>query len=349
MGKIWHPLIPTNYSVTAWKFFCNGMPTDDNYQKIAIPTASRCNCCANHKSEDLLHLMLKSDTANYIWDNFAAIFGTPSKSVNIKHFVGVWLEGGNKHSQFAFARIVTLVVSLYYIWHFRNKVLHGECAVNLQAVMQKIKVKTAQIVANFKPKTDDKVLEKIHLEMMNIKVNRVEIGRASWISWTAPPLDCIKMNFDASWHQGEACLGGIFRDWKGNPLAAYHIKCSDVSAVLAEAYSLLFGLCLNEWYKLEGDCQVLISSIQSKNVVDWKIKDTLHKIYMRMGGKSLSYIPREGNATVDSLSKLKTAEDIIYLRNQKRRNEESRDLDALPAIVKSYLALDTLHFPQIRF
>lgn len=63
LDKLWHELIPTKFSVTAWKIWCNGMPPDDSFQKINIHTASTCKCCLNRQCETLSHLILDSETA----------------------------------------------------------------------------------------------------------------------------------------------------------------------------------------------------------------------------------------------------------------------------------------------
>lgn len=66
LSHIWAKFVPLKISVCAWKMYWNGLPTEDNFQKINVAIASRCGCYLTPQSESLHHLVLASDLANEI-------------------------------------------------------------------------------------------------------------------------------------------------------------------------------------------------------------------------------------------------------------------------------------------
>ncbi len=131
------------------------------------------------------------------------------------------------------------------------------------------------------------------------------------MSWTKPPPNIIKINFDGSFKLGgEGQIGILFRDCKGNTIHSYSEKISSSSALNSEASALLVGLRLAMslgFRKIiaEGDNITIINVINNIWNIPWSIRDIIEEIKEEV--KKFDYIKishcfREGNRAADFLA-----------------------------------------------
>ena len=91
-------------------------------------------------------------------------------------------------------------------------------------------------------------------------------------SWTPPPLNWIKLNFDAAIREGKASMALVARDQRGKLIGAWTEQLDQIESVLGEAKAswLAIKKAADEGFKriiLEGDVLNVIESLKNKAVV----------------------------------------------------------------------------------
>lgn len=71
---IWKAAVPPKISFFMWKLFHDAIPIDSKISQCGVQLASCCNCCTSSKCEDINHLLVDSELANYIWHSMSRIF-----------------------------------------------------------------------------------------------------------------------------------------------------------------------------------------------------------------------------------------------------------------------------------
>ena len=65
-----------------------------------------------------------------------------------------------------------------------------------------------------------------------------------WCKWKKPKMGCIKLNTDGSVDPENSGFGGLFRDYKGDPLCAFVSKAPQNDIFLVELWAIWRGLVL---------------------------------------------------------------------------------------------------------
>lgn len=71
---IWKAAVPPKISFFMWKLFHDAILIDSQISQCGVQLASCCNCCTSSKCEDINHLLVDSELANYIWHSMSRIF-----------------------------------------------------------------------------------------------------------------------------------------------------------------------------------------------------------------------------------------------------------------------------------
>ena len=133
------------------------------------------------------------------------------------------------------------------------------------------------------------------------------------VVWKKPEHGWTKLNFDGSRKHGQASIGGIFRNHKGEFILGYSEPIGAATSTVAEFAALKRGLELvleNGWTDLwlEGDAKIIMDIISKRGRLRCQeAKKHVNYINVVMPGLSncvLSHVYREGNRAADKLAKL---------------------------------------------
>ena len=130
-------------------------------------------------------------------------------------------------------------------------------------------------------------------------------------SWTPPPLNWIKLNFDAAIREDKASVAVVAKDQKGKLIGAWTELLEQTEPLLGEAKVAWLAIkkATDKGFKriiLEGDALNVIEPFKNKVVVShWRIKAVLEEILFLVkyfDNVSFSFIYRDGNVTAHLLA-----------------------------------------------
>ncbi|XP_026459724.1 uncharacterized protein LOC113360431 [Papaver somniferum] len=141
-----------------------------------------------------------------------------------------------------------------------------------------------------------------------------EVRRKEKQPWTPPPEGTTKINYDASFKEGETTTGPDFvdRDHRGalgttttiSTVAASALMAESLAAKEAVQWALRNGV---ERIILEGDNQEIRDNVEGTNLkIDWKCKNILEEIKelaKDFSNFKISLTKRTGNEVADALAK----------------------------------------------
>lgn len=104
--------------MAVWKMWHNGLPTEDNFQKVNVSLASKCHCCLQPVSESLAHVVLDSDIAVFLWGDLNTTVRIMGKN-SVQQLMIAWLVFSESTSCFLFLKKVICTVAHYMIWSHR--------------------------------------------------------------------------------------------------------------------------------------------------------------------------------------------------------------------------------------
>jgi hypothetical protein len=157
-----------------------------------------------------------------------------------------------------------MIFLLWWVWHHRNNVVHGDGKASIAA--------SAHYIANYYDSFIAVLAQSPTFHgKQNIQVRGSSRPASSKPSsrWVAPPEGCLKANVDAGWDSSSkrAGLGVVIRDWKGQViLTEWKFVPICTSAEEAETLACLKGLRhlidLRQWPgSLETDCLLVVHGI----------------------------------------------------------------------------------------
>ncbi len=182
------------------------------------------------------------------------------------------------------------------IWSYRNNIIFRQASQNnSQNIINQARNSYQNWFNEFKPKRF------IHEQSCHRPL----------VSWTKPPPNILKINFDGSYKIGrEGQIGITLRDCKGSNIHSYSEKINSNSALFSEASALLAGLrlALSLGFRkviAEGDNINIINVTNNIWSTPWSIRDTIEDIKEEV--KKFDYIKishcfREGNRAADFLA-----------------------------------------------
>lgn len=133
-----------------------------------------------------------------------------------------------------------------------------------------------------------------------------------WISWQKPPSGCTKLNTDGSIYRGNAGLGGLLRDYRGDPICAFVTKAHFDDTFLVELYAVWRGLVLASHMGIrviwvESDSESVVETITRRRSCSAKASSYLNDIWRLLNNFEeylISHTWRETNKAADYLSKM---------------------------------------------
>ena len=123
-------------------------------------------------------------------------------------------------------------------------------------------------------------------------------------SWTPPPLNWIKLNFDVAIREDKASVAVVARDQRGKLIGAWTEQLEQTKPLLGEAKATWLAIkkAADEGFKriiLEGDALNVIEPLKNKAVIPhWRIKAVLEDILFLVkyfDNVSFSFIYRDSN------------------------------------------------------
>ena len=146
----------------------------------------------------------------------------------------------------------------------------------------------------------------------NTKSNKTNHGnKEKYISWNKPPPGYYKLNFDGSFKNGNANIGSIIRNNKGEIIDIYNLQTNEGSALLVEARALLEGIIRASGrgitnHMIEGDGLTIINAIKDIWKPPWEIQSMIEDmkiILQSFNSVEIYHCYREGNQAADFLAR----------------------------------------------
>ncbi|KAH7567633.1 hypothetical protein ACOSP7_010350 [Xanthoceras sorbifolium] len=142
-----------------------------------------------------------------------------------------------------------------------------------------------------------------------------------WCRWKKPEFGCTKLNTDGSVDRQNAGFGGLFRDYRGEPICAFVSKAHCEDTFLVELWAVWRGLVLASrlgikviW--VESDSQSVVKTINKKQPYSAKAGSCLKNIWGLLRSFEtfrVSHSWRETNRAADYLSKMVlTGSDVVF-------------------------------------
>ncbi|KAK8647854.1 hypothetical protein V6N13_121578 [Hibiscus sabdariffa] len=147
----------------------------------------------------------------------------------------------------------------------------------------------------------------------NSKVDCVSpLPPIKWCIWTKPEIGWIKLNTDGSVRDGNSSIGGLFRDYKGEPLCAFFAKTPHENTFVVELTAIWRGLhlALNLGIRaiwIESDSLSAVKTIngdQPGGLTSGCYLSEIRKLLGNFEGYRVSHSWREANKAADYISRM---------------------------------------------
>lgn len=146
-------------------------------------------------------------------------------------------------------------------------------------------------------------------------------GSIRWCKWKKPEVGCIKLNTDGSVDPENSGFGGLFRDYKGDPLCAYVSKAPQDDIFLVELWAVWRGLVLASGLGIkviwvESDSKSVVKTINLEQPYSAKSSSCLKQIWKllkKFESYQVTHSWRETNKAADHLSRMVLRESDIVL------------------------------------
>ncbi|WOH07011.1 hypothetical protein DCAR_0626440 [Daucus carota subsp. sativus] len=141
-----------------------------------------------------------------------------------------------------------------------------------------------------------------------------------WCIWRKPELGCLKLNTDGYIDKDGSGFGGLFRNYKGDPICAYASKASHDDIFMVELWAIWRGLVLALSLKIdtiwiESDSLSVVNTINRKQPHGPKPSDCLNHIWKmleKIDRYQVTHTWREANRAADYVAKMNsTGTDVV--------------------------------------
>ena len=223
------------------------MPTNEGVHRFGI-AAEDCYCCYQQGKDDINHILLTRNFANYIWKYHAAILGVTQLYTNIRSQLMHWR---NQHTINEVHKLIMQILPNYICWNlWKNRcgVKYGHKTSSIKRVQYGIFKDIMQVIRLVYPIIPwqsslyhlIKTAEHCHQQYKIIMV-----------SWQKPKEGIYKLNTDGSAIQdtGKIGGGGILRDHTGKIIYAFSVPLDFGTNNMAELKAAAYGL---EWCQQHG-------------------------------------------------------------------------------------------------
>ncbi|KAL4335468.1 hypothetical protein GQ457_07G014870 [Hibiscus cannabinus] len=138
-----------------------------------------------------------------------------------------------------------------------------------------------------------------------------------WCIWTKPEIGWIKLNTDGSVSNGNSSIGGLFRDYKGEPLCAFYAKTPYENTFVVELTAIWRGihlaLCLGIraiW--IESDSLSVVKTINGNQPGGYYLSE-IQKLLAKFEIYRVTHSWREANKAADYVSRMDVGlEDAVF-------------------------------------
>lgn len=177
--------------------------------------------------------------------------------------------------------------------------------------------KTAKI--NVTTGTKSKVLFQNFNQKLTGLLNPV-VRSVRWCIWRKPELGCLKLNTDGYIDKDGSGFGGLFRNYKGDPICAYASKASHDDIFMVELWAIWRGLVLALSLRIdkiwiESDSLSVVNTINRKQPHGPKPSDCLNHIWKmleKIDRYQVTHTWREANRAADYVAKMNsTGTDVV--------------------------------------
>ncbi|WCJ35675.1 hypothetical protein M5689_016919 [Euphorbia peplus] len=161
----------------------------------------------------------------------------------------------------------------------------------------------------------------VNLENWRGLIDSPSVESIRLCSWRKPDIGWVKLNTDGSIDREKAGLGGLLRDYNGNPVCAFVSKVYLDDIFLVELYAIWKGLVLAQglgvkvvW--VESDSMSAVKTINRKQFHNGKADKYLEHIWgllKKFDKQQVSHSWRETNRAADYLSKMVLETDDVIL------------------------------------
>ena len=258
--SVWHKHIPFKISFFIWRALRNKVPTNETLQKFGRDTVD-CYCCYRKGTDDINHILITGNFANYIWKYYADNIGATQTNTDWRSLLLYWMNLPSLNQVYKLFISVLPNVICWHLWKNRCAVKYGDKKSSIHRfqhgifkdVMQIIKVAFPTIPWQHSWYSLIKLIEQCQQQLSVIMV-----------SWRKPQEGIYKLNTDGSAlpNSGKIGGGGILRDHKGNLIYAFSIPFGLGTNNIAEMEAARYGLnwCDQHGYRkiiLEVDSEIL--------------------------------------------------------------------------------------------
>ncbi|WMV30173.1 hypothetical protein MTR67_023558 [Solanum verrucosum] len=88
---IWHTQIPFKISFILWRALSSKLPTNEKITTFGAAPAS-CSCCNRPGNDEINHIFVNGNFANYIWKYFFAPCGIQHDQIYLRHYTMLGLK-----------------------------------------------------------------------------------------------------------------------------------------------------------------------------------------------------------------------------------------------------------------
>jgi hypothetical protein len=256
--SLWKLNLNDRLRLFLWKIAWNILPTKERLSQIHITTDENACPLCKVAFDSLHHLFFECHFARVVWrqsfwplDSTAFTFTTLTEWIQLiispGSSFGIPLMDQHKFQIFA-------AVACDILWFYRNKAYHDGLSYDAISVSRHINKITLEHYQAWHPSSS--TLEE---------------------TWTPPPTNWVKINFDTAIRDSFSAQAAICRDDKGHILQAISqisISCSpNVGEAMAAQLAISLALSLKkDRFIIEGDSEVVVLSLKNPNFVrDWRI------------------------------------------------------------------------------
>ncbi|XP_018813588.2 uncharacterized protein LOC108985665 [Juglans regia] len=298
-----------------WRATHESLPTNLNLKRRKIKEDPSCPIC-RQETESVMHALWSCSAVMDVW--FFSSRGLQKMKVGFKSFKEVVEHVIAILSE---EEVELFACTAYHVWRRRNAFLFERKFENPSRIAQV----ALQLTKDFKEANDRE------------KVDLIPGRPIGLTTWSPPPLNVYKANWDASVDQVQSRMGVgvVIRNWEGSVTATLRSsRCIFLDAKLAEAMAALRAVLLCKQLGisrvlLEGDALNVVNDINSE-AKDWSsvgliIQDIKAELQNLEYG-SIQFISRNSNCIAHCLAK-----DALKL------SQESITMEGIPLCIQHML------------
>jgi ribonuclease HI len=324
---VWKAEVPPKVRVFGWRLATDTLATKNNKFKRNLEVCSRCSICGVAE-EDAYHAAVKCTKAVGLRHAMRAHWKLP-KEHHFKKSGKDWLLLLlNQVDAITKARILLL---FWRSWHLRNDIVHEQ---GKESIATSVSFLLSYNQPHDPCEGNGKTL---HFDYPQANSQSSQTRKTA--AWSAPPVDWLKLNTDASFIGiGQPSgAGAVVRDHRGVVLFAAcspMVSCDDAEE--AEAKAALRGIKLlkDMGYTriiLELDCARAVTALRASHIdrsKNWATYDEAKSLLKDLDDHQILHTRRENNRVADALARTASSAGSCIWR------------DNLPDVIQDFVTQD---------